>query len=344
MNTHYLPAEWEQQKAVQLTWPHQGTDWYASGLLDKIEKYFVNLAETILSYQDLIIVADNKTLKDRIINLLNTKYKYHYVIYVTSTNDTWARDHGPITVINSKNSEKTILDFDFNAWGGKFNCAKDNKITAKIYKQKAFTRYNYRKIDYILEGGSLDSNGQGTVLTTASCILNKNRNTKLDKQDIVNLLKEYLGIDNLIILENSFLYGDDTDGHIDMMARFCNKNTICYIACDNKNNPNYNNLKKLENELYTIKDNIGKNLELIPIYIPNMIYDSDSNLLPASYINFLIINDAVLVPTYNNEKYDAMALAQFRNIFEDRDVIGINSEIVINQGGSLHCLTMQIPA
>lgn len=346
MNKYYLPAEWQEQHAVQLTWPHANTDWLKNGLISEAEDYFVNLARTILKYENLIIVADNIDLAQRIDDLIPEVTEFQCNIYISESNDTWARDHGPITLISKQaNNPKLVLDFEYNAWGGKFNYKKDNLITSNLYKNKAYINSDYTKIDYILEGGSIDSNGQGTVLTTSSCLFNANRNSNLSKEQIIEQLKKYLNIDNLVIIDNSFLYGDDTDGHIDMIARFCNTSTIVYTACDNEENLNYKHLKKLENELLDLKNNntLFKNVNFIPLYIPNMIYNSDQELLPASYVNFLIINNAVLVPTYNDHKYDTKALDTFKKIFPDRDIIGIDSTVAIHEGGSLHCLTMQIP-
>lgn len=360
MNNYTLPAEWQEQFAVQLTWPHEETDWQESDLLEEIEEYFITLAEVILNYQDLIIVAHDEDLKYRITNLLDKDYDYNYTIYICPTNDTWARDHGPITLVNNQDSisdhnSKLIIDFDFNAWGGKFDATLDNEITSTLYEQDAYGHAQYKKpaylpdsiSSYILEGGAIDSNGAGTVLTTSSCVLNSNRNNNLSDQDKINILKQNLNIDHLIVLKNSFLYGDDTDGHTDMIARFCDTNTIVYCACDNIDNPNYPYLHDLEQELLDIQSNCNQygldSLELIPIYVPMMHYDSDNNLLPASYINFLIINNAVLVPTYGDDIYDQKAIDIIQDLFPDREVIGINSETPIRQGGSLHCLTMQIP-
>lgn len=343
MTNFYLPAEWHKQQYIQLTWPHTKTDWHNNNILAQITDYFINLATQILNYQDLIISAYDNELKTLITNKLNQKkHKYNFHIYICESNDTWARDHGPITLINEDN-EKKILDFTFNAWGGKYSYDKDNKITHSLYEQKAYSNTEYQKIDYILEGGSIDTDGNGTLLTTSSCLFNKNRNSSLTKEKNIEYIKKFLNVDNLVVINNSFLYGDDTDGHIDMIARFINNNTIVYTACDNPENPNYNSLKKLEDELNNIELFKQKNIKLVPLYIPDAIYNEDNEVLPASYVNFLILNNSVLVPIYDNSKYDDMALTIFKKHLPDRDIIGIDSKIAIRQGGSLHCLTMQIP-
>ncbi len=355
MSNYYLPAEWQPQHAVQLTWPHSNTLWQKKGLLDKINDFFVRLATAILKYQDLIIVANNSQHQEFIESELSGKHKFNFKIFISQGDDTWARDHGPITLIDSNepldsNMRKKTLDFDFNAWGEKYAFKLDDKITHNLYSLSAYVCSQYKKINFVLEGGSIDSDGQGNVLTTASCILNKNRNPNLTTQEIITNLQKYLNVNKLIILKNSTLYGDDTDGHIDMIARFTSPDTIVYAACDNPDNPNYNNLSKLKLELDSLKETgeLGQNIKLIPLYIPEMHYanpddKSIGNLLPASYVNFLIINNAVLVPTYNDIKYDKLALDTFKELFPDREVTGIDSRVAIRQGGSLHCLTMHIP-
>lgn len=355
MSNYYLPAEWQPQYAVQLTWPHNATLWQKKGLLTAINQYFVNLAQNILKYQKLIIIAHDKKHQEFIESELGSGHNYNFEFFICPSDDTWARDHGPITLINSKEPKnssmrKITLDFDFNAWGEKYEFKLDDQLTQNLYGQSAYINSQYQKINYILEGGSIDCDGQGTVLTTASCLLNKNRNPQLTSQEIPAKLKKYLNINKLIILKNSLLYGDDTDGHIDMIARFTSPDTIVYAACDNQDNPNYNNLLNLKLELASLQETgeLNPNIQLIPLFIPEMQYSnandkSIGNLLPASYVNFLIINKAVLVPTYNDNKYDMLALDTFRQLFPNRDIIGINSQVAIKQGGSLHCLTMHIP-
>ena len=353
-SNYYLPSEWHTQQAIQITWPHHNTPWQLSNSVEKIDAYFVNLASAILQYQDLIISADSEELKKQITNKLSgIEHNYNYYIYVTKTNDTWARDNSVITIIDKlNNNQKLLLDFEFNAWGAKYSFEHDNLVTNNLYNQNAYLfkhspgQLNFKQIDYILEGGAIDSNGQGCVLTTSSVIFNPNRNHQHTDQQIIDSLKKDLNIDNLIIFENSFLAGDDTDGHIDQLVRFCSEDTIAYAACDNPLNPNYESLKKLEQEVFAVKNNnaICPNLKTIPLYIPNAITDENNNILPASYCNFLIINNAVLVPIYGDAVYDQKALDNFKQIFQDRDIIGLNSKAVIRHGGSLHCLTMQIPA
>jgi agmatine/peptidylarginine deiminase len=316
-----------------------------------IDKYFVSLANNILNFQDLIITADNIDLKNHIIKKLSNTNKYNYSIYVIKTNDTWARDNSAITLLSTElatekslNNKKLVLDFEFNAWGGKYPYEFDNLVTEQLYNQHAFGDVDFKKIPYILEGGAIDTNGSGTVLTTSSVIFNNNRNKKLSNQDMINNLKKDLFIAHLIILNNSFLYGDDTDGHIDQLARFINKDTIVYAACNDSSNPNYNNLKKLEQELLSLDlSQLPFIPKLIPLFIPSVIKDQNNNILPASYINFLMLNKAILVPTYDNPEYDNQALNTFRTLLPDYEIIGLNSKSVIRHGGSLHCLTMQHP-
>lgn len=354
-SSYYLPAEWQKQQAIQLTWPHTTNDWSNSNIVNyliDIDQYFIKLAQSILNYQDLIIAAENEESKDNIEKKLNKNYPFNLHVYISTSNGTWARDHGPITMLPKTTGKKLILDFEFNAWGGKFGYTKDNAVTKHLYHQAAFNSADYKKIDYILEGGAIECNGEGVLLTTASCLFNQNRNHQMTKQQTIDDLKQYLNVNNLVVIENSMLYGDDTDGHIDMLARFCNRDTILYTACDDQSNPNYANLKKLEQELLVLQKSNGiiDGLKLIPLYIPKVIHNAEKlknnipdNVLPASYANFLILNGAVLVPIYNDPKYDQLALDTLSQAFPNRDILGLDSRIVIEQGGSLHCLTMQIP-
>ncbi len=272
---YYLPAEWHPQKAIQISWPHKDTPWIKSNSLDKIDQYFVELSKLILAKQDLIIIAHSETLKTEIEQKLhnNNNSKYKYYIYITKTNDTWARDNSVVSLLNKTNNNKLLLDFEFNAWGGKYPYNYDNEVSYNLYTQEAYGQPNLtcdlKKINYILEGGAIESNGLDTILTTASVIYNPNRNPEFTKEQILAKLQHDLNINNLIILENSFLHGDDTDGHIDQLVRFCNQNTLVYAACNDSDNPNFESLKKLEKELQILQKNnaITANLKIVPLYI-----------------------------------------------------------------------------
>jgi agmatine/peptidylarginine deiminase len=247
------------------------------------------------------------------------------------SNDTWARDCSALSVeIESKTQ---LLDFTFNAWGGKFESTKDNKMTeylTKHYSSKII------KHDFILEGGAVESNGSGLILTTSTCMLNKNRNAKLNKDEITQKLKKFFGAKEILYLNHGYLAGDDTDSHIDTLARFISNDTIMYVKCEDKNDEHYKELRLMESELNIIANT--HKLKLIPLPMPDAIY-YENERLPATYANFLFVNNAVLVPTYG-VKQDKKALDIFRKTFTNREVVEVDSSTLIRQHGSLHCVTM----
>jgi len=307
------PAEWEPQDAVLLAWPHENTDW--SPVLQQAQVTFSNIIQAIERFQRVILVGPNA--------------------YNLPTNDTWARDFGPITI--EENGKPVLLDFTFNGWGGKFPADRDNAVNRSLHKQGAFGITPMRSIDLILEGGSIESDGEGTLLTTAACLLNPNRNPQLSRDQIEQRLKEELGVHTILWLENGALAGDDTDAHIDTLARLCPDKTIVYVACDDPDDEHFEDLKAMELELMELQG-----YRLLPLPWPSAKYDEEGQRLPATYANYLVINGAVLVPTYNDPS-DAAALDVVQKAFPGREIIGIDCSTLILQHGSLHCVTMQIP-
>lgn len=332
-----MPAEWEPQWAVQLTFPHADSDW--GYMLDEVTACFVNIAEQIVKRQQLLVVyADEKEVRQKLHHLPQERITYVGI----SSNDTWARDHGGITVL--QNGKPIVLDFTFNGWGMKFPANLDNQITRQLFEKKIFSRnvkYKNRK-RFVLEGGSIESDGKGTVLTTAPCLLARNRNN-LSQDKIEKKLKKYLGAERILWLYTGYLAGDDTDNHIDTLARFCSEDTIAYVACSDEKDEHYEALKQMERELNNFRlHNSPKGYRLIPLPMADAIYDEKGFRLPATYANFLIINHAVLVPTYNSPK-DKIALQLLQEAFPGREIIGIDCRALIQQHGSLHCVTMQYP-
>ncbi|HPR83412.1 MAG TPA: agmatine deiminase family protein [Pontiellaceae bacterium] len=328
-----LPAEWEPQDAVLICWPHEKTDW--APYLNEAEAVFMDIAQAVARFEKLIVVVPDETcihtkLAARGVNMANV------ALYEIESNDTWARDFGPITVY--ENGQPVLLDFTFTGWGGKFEAGLDNQITAKLHAAGAFGTTPLRSVDLILEGGSIESDGAGTLLTTAECLLNPNRNAHLDKRQVEVLLSKELGFKNFHWLENGWLAGDDTDAHIDTLARLCPDNTVLYVRCDDPADEHFPALRNMEDELQKLPA-----YRLLPLPWPTAKFDDDGNRLPATYANFLIINSAVLVPTYNDPAKDAEALATVKKAFPDREIIGIDCSALILQHGSLHCVTMQIP-
>jgi agmatine/peptidylarginine deiminase len=258
------------------------------------------------------------------------------------SNDTWTRDHGPIFTF--EHGIPVINDFGFNGWGGKFGAILDNQITGELYRLGAFTP-NARYRDYsgfILEGGSIDTDGAGTILTTSRCLLNPNRNRELTKSRIEFRLRESLGARQVLWLEHGELEGDDTDSHIDTLARFCKEDTICYVSCSDKKDHHFEELKKMERQLTGLRNVHGKAYRLVPLPMVSPVIGEDGNRLPATYANFLIINGAVLLPLYGVAE-DREAVRIMSAIFPDREIRGIDCRSLIKQNGSLHCVTMQIP-
>ncbi len=330
-----LPAEWEPQSAVQFTFPHAASDW--ADVLELVTPCFVTLIETVSRFEKVLVVCDDVA---RVRALLPQANSDNLILTTVPSNDTWARDHGGIAIF--ENDEPVLLDFMFNGWGLKFAADKDNLITRRLFEQGIFNTKTIRHGGLVLEGGGIESDGQGTLLTTTQCLLSPNRNPHLTQAGIENRLKDLLGLQRVLWLHHGHLEGDDTDAHIDTLARFCNENTIAYVQCKDSKDEHYIPLQQMEQELQAFRQINGAPYRLVPLPMPTAIYAQEGYRLPATYANFLIINNAVLVPTYNVPE-DAAALAQLQDCFPDRDIIGIDCSALILQHGSLHCVTMQYP-
>lgn len=307
-------AEWEPQSMVQLTWPHKDTDW--APILDEITAVYEEMAHEIRKREPLLIVNQ------------------------IPHNDTWARDHGFITVeetsFDHKSKALILLDFCFNGWGEKFEAALDNQINRQLYDQDLVKGLYEDHLDFVLEGGSIESDGKGAIFTTECCLMAPHRNQPLTKAEIEERLKEWLGAERIVWLQHGSLLGDDTDGHIDTLVRICPDDTLLYTGGDE----DHPDLIKMERELQELRTLDGKPYRLLKLPLPRPIYD-DGDRLPATYANYLVINGAVLVPTYNQPDLDAEALRIIGEAFPDREIVGIDCRAVIKQHGSLHCCTMQ---
>jgi len=332
MKKRLLP-EWAKQQFVQLTWPHEGTDW--ADMLEEVQACFADIARNIVRFESLLIVCSDKTLVREQIGKADFS---HIKLVELPSNDTWARDHGGITVL--EDDKPVIYDFTFNGWGLKFSAELDNRITRKLWDKGIFGKtIGYKDcLDFVLEGGSIESDGEGTLLTTTECLLSDNRNN-LSKEAIELRLKEYFGLKKILWLHNGYLAGDDTDSHVDTLARLCSADTIAYVKCDDETDEHFRALKQMETELQHFSTPEGKPYQLIPLPMADAVYDNGDRL-PATYANFLIINGAVIVPTYDSPK-DSRALSQLQKAFPEREIIGINCIPLIKQHGSLHCVTMQ---
>jgi agmatine deiminase len=329
-----LPAEWEEQSAVQLTFPHPETDW--APVLSSVLPCFVEIALAISRFEPVLIVCQDVQLAR---NSFPDPIPSAIHFLEAPNNDTWARDHGGITI--EEQGKPVILDFVFNGWGLKFPADKDNLITGQLFKKGVF-QAKYQHGGMVLEGGGIESDGQGTLLTTSECLLSPNRNPHMSRKDIEEVLMDRFGVNRVLWLEHGFLAGDDTDSHIDTLARLCTPDTIAYVKCIDLADEHFMELDLMEKELQQFRTEGGKPYKLVPLPWPDACYDETGERLPATYANFLIINNAVLVPTYQVPQ-DPEAIEIISSIFPDREVIGIDCSTLILQHGSLHCVTMQYP-
>ena len=330
-----MPAEWEHQRAVMLTWPHEGTDWRP--YLDDIQSTCVKMVEAIARFEDVIIAAEHP---DEVRALLSHIDEGKVNIYPVTNDDTWARDHGPITLIDSESSERLLLDFRFNGWGNKFSADNDNMLTRRLLDEGAFEGEIIDNNDFVLEGGSIETDGQGTLFTTAQCLLAPNRNQPLSQMEIEGELKRRLIMERIVWLHHGNPIGDDTDGHIDTTVRLAPDNTLLYVTTT-PDDEQYDDFLALADELKALRTADGTPYRLIPLPSPRPIY-YDGERLPATYANFLIINQAVIVPTYGQPDRDSEAMKAIGKAFPDRKIIGIDASVIIRQHGSIHCMTMQI--
>ena len=271
----------------------------------------------------------------------NHRPTVHCSLSTVHSNDTWARDHGFITLVDDEGHAR-LLDYCFNGWGEKFEAALDNAINRRIYDEGKVKGEYVDCLDFVLEGGSIESDGEGTVFTTSSCLLAPHRNQPMTKAEIETRLKRDLCAERVLWIDYGHLVGDDTDGHIDTLVRVAPNYTLLYIGCDDEADEQYEDLKKMEAQLKTFRTLDGESYHLMKLPSPRPIYE-DGERLPATYANFLIINGAVLVPTYNQPDLDAEAMRLIGEAFPDREIVGIDCRSVIKQHGSLHCCTMQYP-
>ncbi|HZJ80022.1 MAG TPA: agmatine deiminase family protein [Dysgonamonadaceae bacterium] len=336
MTSIHFPAEWHPQSAIQITWPHNDTDWVE--IIDEVTDFYVKLSKEILKHTQLLIVCNEVA---EVKKYFTPPEQTSLIFAEVKSNDTWARDHGAISVFI--NNQPVIYDFGFNAWGLKFPANHDNQITQKLFVKSIFAnKVKYHNhLDFILEGGAIESDGEGTLLTTSKCLLAPNRNQPLTKDEIEEFLKNALGLEQILWLNHGYLSGDDTDNHIDTLARFCNTTTIAYVQCTDENDEHYQELKKMEEELATFNTLTGKPYNLIPLPMADAVYE-DNYRLPATYANFLIMDTVVLMPTYCSNK-DVIAKKQLQKAFPNKEIIGIDCRTLIKQHGSLHCITMQYP-
>lgn len=335
-----FPPEWAEQSAVLIAWPYGKGDF--SPWLEEVEATYESIAFHIASRQKIIIACQDaehrrlveSRLKARAVDLGNV------IVVDIPYNDVWVRDTAPLTIETALGPK--LLDFRFNGWGNKYEHGADARLASNLHNTGALGQTPMAAVDFVLEGGSLETDGAGTLLTTTYCLLNPNRNPSFNQAQIEEQLKTAFGLNRILWLAHGHAEGDDTDAHVDTLARFCDKDTIAYTACDDPEDSDYAGLKAMEDDLKALRTVEGKPYKLVPLPIPKPIYSEEGDRLPATYANFLIINGAVLVPVYGDPA-DETALQRIQACFPDRDMVRIESTPLIRQYGSIHCMSMQFP-
>lgn len=324
-------SEWKRQFATIIAMPHKNSDW--KPYLAEAQASISEIITQIARFQRVIVLYENEC------DIKKLRKQKNVILWRIRLNDSWCRDFAPLSV--KKGGKIVLLDFIFNAWGAKYESALDNKAGAKIHKklrknfERRYGRVKLAQKNFILEGGSIDTNGK-TMLTTAQCLLSKNRND-LSKARLTQKLQKYFGVKRVIWLENGFLEGDDTDSHIDNLARFVDKKTIVYLKCEDRNDAHFSALEAMEAEL---KKKCG-DFKLVALPLPKAIFYNGTRL-PASYVNFIFANGAIFVPIFGDENRDKKAIEIFKKIAKGREVVPIDSRVLIRQGGGLHCSTMNL--
>jgi len=352
---YWLP-EWASQVGVLLAWPHAGTDWAEQ--LPTIRKTYLEIILAIAQVEQVFLLvpseqeaSDFYTLWQAFLLDQTKPNPAHLHVITLPYNDTWLRDTGPLSLTNQNRQGLKLLNFSFNGWGGKFEATLDNTLSARLMSQTLFTQTlpqptDFEKLLIIAEGGNLETNGQGVLLTQKSCLLHPNRKNALSENAWEALLREKLGVNQFWWLEHGMLCGDDTDGHIDTLARFASEDKLLYQSCNEPNYPFYDSLQLMQQELEHLcldKPVSSGSIQLTPLPWPDPVYNLAGERLPATYANFLILNGRVLVPTYG-VKQDANALEIMTQSFPNHEIVPINAINLIAQGGSIHCATMQIHA
>lgn len=311
-------AEWSEQEFLLMALPHENTDW--KPYLDEILNAYEDFVKAVSAFQKVLLIApDERIFKQRFAKFDNVSF------FKCPTNDTWIRDYASIDVL--ENERLVSLNFIFNAWGNKFQSKLDNEVNSRLFSEHF--QGELRDIQLILEGGSVEFNGKGTMLTTTKCLLNANRNAHLSKDELEKKLKSIFHLEKIIWLENGFIVGDDTDSHIDTLARFIDENTVAHCICEDENDEHFMPLHLMKNEL----EKTGFKLIKLPLPKPKFY---QKQRLAASYANFVFINNALIVPMYNDKNDERVCEILAQNL-PQRKIIPVNAEVFLRQNGSLHC-------
>jgi agmatine deiminase len=336
-----MPAEWAPHAATWLAWPHKEASW--PGNFAPIPRLYARLVRTLAEYEHVNILAGGHSVPGGVSVHHKAERAVGDIKNVTlwdiPTNDAWVRDHGPTFLVGPTDQPRALVDWGYNAWGGKYPPFDlDDAVPQHIARRQGRRLFSP---GIIMEGGAIDPNGRGTILTTEQCLLNKNRNPQLSKADVEQYLCEYLGATNILWLASGIV-GDDTDGHIDELARFINETTVVAPLEDNESDENYAPLRENFDRLKSMRDQDGKPLEVVPLPMPQPMFYDDQRL-PACYCNFYIANGVVIAPVYDDPA-DARVLDLLRSLFVGREVIGLPARELVWGLGAFHCITQQEPA
>jgi len=327
--------EWAPQEAVLLAWPHASTDW--APWLAAVQRDYVELAVAIASEVTPLILCEDAAHQTLVAGLLAGRCRHEPRLVVAPFNDTWCRDYGPVTVAKGKDLQ--LLDFQFRGWGNKYAAGLDNDINQRLAK---LWKAPLRVVHFELEGGSIETDGRGTLLTTTHCLLDSTRNRELSRKELESLVLEQLGLERVLWISKGMLIGDDTDSHIDNLVRFCDPQTLVYAACTRADDPHHEPLQAMAAEVKALRQPDGKPYRAEPLEIPAPQFDEKGKRLPASYANFLILNGSVLVPVFNCAE-DEAALNTLGRCFPDKRIVPVPGGNLIKQYGGPHCATMQLP-
>lgn len=334
-----LIAEWEPQRSILLAWPHEGTDWVP--WLPEVQHCYQSLIQALLRHGlDIWLLAPDAAAAD-----IRQRLGHHPGLQVLDIpyNDTWIRDYGPLSVAGAVPRSPELHDFRFNAWGGKFPAEQDDAVCQRLSRRQPAVFAPMIHESWFLEGGAVETDGQGTLLATRSSVLSASRNAGMDQSEIEHRLHHSLGLEHFLWLNHGALAGDDTDGHIDTLARFVDASTLIYQQCLDANHPDHAELSRMEQELRQLRTRHGTPYELIPLPHPAPLFDADGEPVPPSYANFLIANQAIFAPVYGMDE-DEQALRRLGEAFPACQIVPIQCRSLIQQHGSLHCATMQIAA
>lgn len=332
-----LPAEWEPQSAILIAWPHAETDW--AERLGEVEETYVALVAAITRFQPVVIcVADDDLQIYAEARLRSARVDMEKVRFVPAEyDDTWLRDSGPITLRDGQRYK--LLDFRFTGWGGKFEASRDDRLVGELSGLNVFHNYFVQSIDFALEGGAIDTDGEGTLLTTWQCL--HERHPDSSREQLTARLAGWLKQERVLWLDHGYLEGDDTDAHVDTLARFAPGDAIVFQACDDPHDSHHAELNAMADDIAALRTRDGQPYRLFPLPWAQSIHDGDRRLA-ASYANYLIVNGAVLMPAYGDAA-DARAAAVLAEAYPDREIVQVPCRALIWQNGSLHCITMQLP-